>query len=100
MPQDGPKPGINVPDGTHGKGGNLGGNTLHTHAQRRREPSGSRVHTKVVVQKVALPLPVTRARRYQLPFIRVWIAGVGHAGRNLVRWSKIERAHDEIGHPT
>ena len=29
---EGPKPGINVPDGTHGKGGNLGGNTLHTHA--------------------------------------------------------------------
>ena len=41
MPQDGPKPGINIPDGMHGKGGNLGGDTSGAHGDG--ENKGSRV---------------------------------------------------------
>ena len=39
IPQDGPKPGINVPDDTHGNGGNLGGKTLRAHVEFEVEGS-------------------------------------------------------------
>ena len=60
IPQDGPKPGINVPDDTHGNGGNLGGNTLRAHVEFEVEGSfgvGSTVVRLFVIFVSPSPVP-------------------------------------------